>query len=687
MKSLVGLAKSGLPIIAFIVAVGALLFASVNRHGARSRIFICVLYIAASIALLLTNRMSTFLYDPVINPDEALMAANALKAHYGWLNWTIIDPLTSGPLNSSILAWPRIFGADITFFVVRLTGALLLFGAATMMFLVAVRVSDITVAMVASFPLFFFIGTTSHFDFVHYTSELLSVFLIAIGICGYLLANEHRSPAVLTIAAAALGCVPYAKLQASPIAALVGLFLLSRCVPLQNQNRLNLFFVLFAAVAPTAIFIGPLAMGGHFDDFVKSYITVQASRVVAWHDYLPLMIRSTPSFSRLLLAVVCLNVIAVLFQASKIWKGHRPTSEDAQLFVLTATSIPVAYFCVVATGRMFSHYLLVLIPVVGLAQICFATIAARQSGPSVAPASYLVTYILLAFFMLPTALKEQRQNFFARADGAFLNGLVFRSPHTLQWLSPKRDDQILCWGWRPECYVDNALQGATREATNENQIRETPLKQYFRQRFMADLSKHRPTFILDAVAPGSFGFNEFAHQSVQSFPELRSFVERGYVRISTSGDECPRLYVERQRLIEIRKSLVDYVIAGVSERGTETRVSKVNDSSVLETCDDFWAPVSQTAWFSAHLNAPSIRTVALLNTRGGPAGNRSTRRAKISLQSGRSELFEQIIELRPFPQWTIVRLPQNITADTFSFEILSHGGIGGGLNELKFYSH
>lgn len=684
MKTFIAFTTSGLPSIIFVAAVAAPLFVSIKRQDAHSRFYIGVAYIAACFALLLTNRMSTFLYDPVINPDEALMAANALKAHYGWLNWTIIDPLTSGPLNSSILAWPRLFGADITFFGARLTGALLLFSAATMIFLVAIRISDLTAAIIASFPLLFFTATTSHYDFVHYTSELLPVFLIVIGICGYLLTDKHRSLPILSIAALALGCVPYAKLQASPIAALVGLFLLSRCLPLKNQSRFKFFVILGAAVVPTAIFLGPLAVGGEFDDFYESYFAVQASRVVAWHDYLPLMIWNTPSFFSLLLAVVSMTIIAVLFQASKGWKSYRPTSEDKRLFLLTATTIPIAYFCVVATGRRFSHYLLILIPLVALAQLCLAAIAAKRPRSSVAP--YFFLYILLALLMLPTAIKEQRENVFVRADGAFLHGLAFEAPRRLQWLKPKENDKILCWGWQAECYVDNVLQGATREATNENQIRETPLKQYFRQRFMTDLSKSRPTFILDAVAPGSFGFKDVAHQSVQSFPELRSFVERDYERITTSGDDCPRLYVERQRLTEIRKNLVDYVIVSISEPGTEANVSKINDSSVLEICNDFWAPASQAAWFSVRLNARSVRTIALLNTRGGQDGNRSTRRARISLQTGQSKLFEQIIKLKPFPQWTIVSLPENIMADTFSFEILSHNGIGGGLNELKFYS-
>ena len=150
------------------------------------------------------------------------MAANALHAQYGWLNWNIADTLTAGPLDSMVLSWPRLFNLDITLFSARLTGAMLTTGCVALIFGAAIRWLPVPAAVVATVPFFLFVGTTTHPDFIHYSSEQLPIFLIALG-C-YTVAKSYEGATLPWLAASAfaLGSVPFAKLQAGPIAGLIG---------------------------------------------------------------------------------------------------------------------------------------------------------------------------------------------------------------------------------------------------------------------------------------------------------------------------------------------------------------------------------------------------------------------------------------------------------------------------------
>ena len=109
LKSLAGTKFATYVAVVTVLAVGAWSRGAETRSW--RRLVVPVFFLLSSLALLLLARSWTLRYDPTINPDEAVMAANAMLTHYGWLNWNIVDPLTSGPLNSAILAWPYLFGA------------------------------------------------------------------------------------------------------------------------------------------------------------------------------------------------------------------------------------------------------------------------------------------------------------------------------------------------------------------------------------------------------------------------------------------------------------------------------------------------------------------------------------------------------------------------------------------------
>src|ERR1019366_5013922 len=83
---------------------------------------------------------------------------------------------------------------------------------------------------------------------------------------------------------------------------------------------------------------------------------------------------------------------------------------------------------------------------------------------------------------------------------------------------------------------------ATRDILTYNESWPKPNRDYFRDILMADLRNDPPGYIIDAVAPGSFGFTEPEKDGIQTFPELAAFVSANYVLLSpaSSAGSCPR---------------------------------------------------------------------------------------------------------------------------------------------------
>jgi hypothetical protein len=114
----------------------------------------------------------------------------------------------------------------------------------------------------------------------------------------------------------------------------------------------------------------------------------------------------------------------------------------------------------------------------------------------------------------------------------------------------------------------------------------------------------------------------------------------------------------------------------------------VDDGSIFESCDDFWLlPYNTTGSLTITFREPSaVRTLAILNTRNGSVGDRSTRRIRLTFLRLNQPVHEEELDLEPFPRWTTATLsPLVEQADSVRIDIISFNGAGGGLNEVKLY--
>ena len=92
-----------------------------------------------------------------------------------------------------------------------------------------------------------------------------------------------------------LGLIPFAKLQATPMAAVIGAFVLLRAT-ITSRSRYaatkRVAMVLGAALLASTIYLVPLALTGGLDDAFKSYILQPQLRLDPWRDTVPSMMLS-----------------------------------------------------------------------------------------------------------------------------------------------------------------------------------------------------------------------------------------------------------------------------------------------------------------------------------------------------------------------------------------------------------
>lgn len=670
-----------------------------QRATSRAQRSAAAAFLAAGALFILVNRLAILRFDRPLNPDEAMMAAGAMRTLYGWLSWNILDLITSGPLNSAILAWPYLFGGDITMLSTRLTGLACVLGALGLWFCTVRKLTaNLSAAMLALVPVTLFLAGTSYPDFVHYSSEHLPVLLLSLALFLFAASFDGDGLAKLTGSALVLGLVPFAKLQAAPIAAVIGAFVLVRAVVTRSSVGIatRVAAVIAAALAGAVVFLLPLVLSGQLDDALKSYVVQPRLRTDAWTDRIPRMIYEMPLFAALLAAYAATFAAALLAFAHARRRGAavEMTQSWRWCATLAAVLLPVSYAAISFSGRDFIHYLLLSLPalvLVGGAAMSPIAAAGARSRPRLA-VTQLGLLALFAALCLPAARHDAEwgQFWYSRGGGIYQRGKLFEAPRMLAWLRPTARDSMVCWGWAPECYLDAAVRPATREPTNENQVYPLPLRDYFRARFLRDFNAGNPDVVVDAVAPGNFPLGDPKEADISAFPALREIVERDFARVSRvdPAERCPRVYVRKSRLAALDESLIAFSAIQASAAQPGHEATAVDDGSVFETCNDNWllplgTPGSLTLRF--HRPAP-LRTVAILNTRRVardlPVGSH---RIRLSIHHAGRVVHTRDVLMRPFPFWTTVRLDNALEADAITLDILSFIGVGGGLNEVKAY--
>ena len=503
------------------------------------------------LGILIAGRWPVLFFGREINHDESQLIAGAITLRHDFMFWRSVDGATAGPLDFyALLPAGWMHGAN-DYFTARITALFLVAAALTFTHQTIALVFGRQLARITGFSVVCFESLTQHADLLHYSTELVSISLLAAAI--FLGARQFLTNARWQWNAAGgllLGAVPLAKLQAAPLAALVGLAWVAGEFVLRNRRprdwRRRLTSLVAGAVVPALVASIALTLTGEWHNAIVPYFLNTLSYVIS-----PWELNDVLGY--VLLASVADNGLVIFWLGGAgVWLLFSlPLARDAgpvgRIFASGAIVLCiVALGCIFLPCRPFVHYwqLLVVPLTLVVGSVTGLIVAALESRPSHFRCAILCGALVCTTGGLVYARGTMPDVYFGRLAVSQANP---RGPVAREVGKYARPGEALgVWGIITFCYVETGMRQATRSAHSQWEILEGPYNSYFRQRYLADLRLSAPPVFVDAVGPGNIAFEDrrLAHDAL--FPELATYIREHYIRVAEIAGA--RVYVRNERL-------------------------------------------------------------------------------------------------------------------------------------------
>lgn len=486
-----------------------------------------VAFLALGLLALAGGRWPTFFVKDSLNNDEGQAVAQAITALHFPTPWLGFDGNTCGPLNTYVLDIPALFGAPITFFSTRIVNVFLEFGAVFGMYAaLATTVSKRVARLAAIGPIAFF-ALSAEAHYLQYAGETMSLFLASACVAYIAGIARWKHPAIAAFAAGLfVGGIPFAKLQAAPIAIALGALALFVALARDGTGawklRRGTATIAGVLVAP-AVLLGWAFAAGSFSDFWYAYILSALGYILPTEQPLEFLTASTevgPYFD-CLIAVAALGAGALAVLRPRRLSGTQ-YSYLAALFILAAT-IDAIY----SPRRASLNYLLfAIVPVAGAAgaslDVLFEAFKGRTIVRIAAPAFAIasIAFAPVASFFSPYPWLGSVPDYYESGPNP-VTAMVER------YVRP--GDRMAIWGWRPQYFVFTDTIMGTRDSISHYQQTDSynPYFAYFRKRYITDMQTIRPRAFLDA-GPDSFDFQYGTRNGHEDFPELAAVIREHY---------------------------------------------------------------------------------------------------------------------------------------------------------------
>jgi hypothetical protein len=478
--------------------------------------------------VVLVSRWPVITYPRELNADEGQMLAQGMRYLTDAVPWRAVDGTTSGPFNTWFLLLPHGLGANLAYATAHALAALswalivlLAYGAVR-------RHCGPAAAAVAAYTGAMWLAANGDADFVHYSSETLSVLLVTGALAGMASGRAGKC-----LAAVLLGCVPWAKLQAAPIAAVAGFWLVASELrtSAESSGRVGGSWQFAAAlgalaVLPTMAVLAGVTSAGVASDMWGSYFVANArySGSVASLQFWQQAAAAFGSW-RILPWIIMLLVML----AGARWRG-RAAAGFWSWHALPAFAVGLGLVSVVAALRpeiRLQHHQLLVVPALML--LTAATVTRLEA---VVPAKRvgLGAGILLAVYFV-FHVGELRATWFRRAAGLSTPTSASLVLQRVRTVAPG-SASLLVWGWFPSIYVESGVTPPTRYVISQFLDSGLPGETERRARFLADFAAASPAVVIDSSERGMermFG----ASPRMSGFPDFARLVATNYVSAGT----------------------------------------------------------------------------------------------------------------------------------------------------------
>jgi len=480
-------------------------------------------------------------------PDESQLLTGALTLRHDPVFWRSVDGHTAGPLDFYALL-PATFFPGITVYAgARLTATLLVWGMLVAAGETVALIADRPFIRIVVLPAAVFAAFTTSPEFLHYSTELVPGLLLALA--GLLSVRQSiwPSPRNLWAVALLLGATPFAKLQAGPAAAGLGLLLLG--LEIASGRPRNLGVLVIGALLPTLFVAALVTVTGQSENLLIPYLLQNTFYAQNGRQPLGQVVHQLgeQTLTNGYLALWFAGAVVFCTGAGLIARHVR--GRLPRYGLAAAGLLLVAAGCILAPGRPYQHYLnLLIVPLTLLTGVALGlALQARMGDGSIIrpawPMGLFLFCCLLPQFVLRISNRPdpfEYYNTVVMAPGPAHRQLVAATKEL-----SRPGEPLGIWGWRSSLYVETGLIQATRQAHTEFQLVTGPWQKYYLRRYYEDLVDSAPPVFADATGPGNFRFNNWA-ASHEIYPLLRDWVRAHYEYIGVL--DGVRLYVRRDRL-------------------------------------------------------------------------------------------------------------------------------------------
>jgi hypothetical protein len=518
------------------------------------------LFAAAALAAIVGFRWPLLLDNQqLLDPDESQLMSGAITLGHEPAYWRSVDGQTRGPVDDLPLLALQSIGIRVDYTAARFLSVVLAWLCFLALWACLRQAFPDSLARLLSLPFLAVHAFSDFWNFVQYDSEHVPNALVAGAVLLVVLAGSAESAGCrraprLFLAGALLGAVPFAKVQFLPVAAWVGAFAAFQAVfqggTARTRRTSDAAALVFGLWVVPVIMLSAILLQGTWREFIDSYIVdnlqYARDRIFPWSQSPARLLELCRGASGSLpfLAGVALPSALALFLVR--WRS----SQRRRLTLFALGLAAVSAYAVLAPGRMFFHYVqLLLFPLALLSSVLVGALvveAAAKPGHGRVVAGILL-FAFLGCSLIPQIawrIREAQPSLgqFSVARGALRQTAV--SAEIARHARP--GEAVGIWGWEPKFWVLTGTLQATRDGNTNRQISEHDSKERYRQRYLRDLEQSMPPVFVDAVGEGNFLYHDRGLYGHEIFPELDAFIRTNYRQLADL--EGSRIYLRRDAL-------------------------------------------------------------------------------------------------------------------------------------------
>lgn len=484
-------------------------------------------------------RWPIWFHPTELNPDEAQTIAGAITLNAHPLYWRDVGGTTHGPWCEYLLLIAHWLGAPLNYVTARVVTTLLQAGSVLATWGTLRCFTTERVARVSVLPALAFWSFVSWDDFVHYSSELPGISLLAVA--GWLTAltivrseTPGRQLWLAGLAGFCLGNVPFAKLQSVPQALAMVLVTLAlwwwgkpNATPLRLVQRIGAYIA--GGVLP-ALIVGAVVLShGIWQDFYIGYVGSAMAYTSLSEDSLVQMpskffhvATTEPGFAWYFWGS---GAFALVYLRTRV-----PQKAPRIAIVVGWLLVGAAYYSVLAPGRKVAHYLQLLVaPTSLLVGFSLAAAVKEAANEPQSPWRNAAPWLMLVLLTLAPQIYH-RSIAWHRFVGSVRDFVEHPPSEAAQYIKARSEPgaEMAMWGWGANLLVETGMPHGTREANSSSQLAQWRYQNYYIERYVEDLKLRNPSWFVDVVGMGAFVFEDrrlFAHEAI---PAVANVVAERY---------------------------------------------------------------------------------------------------------------------------------------------------------------